>query len=299
VKKKFFAFFLVVVILLGIISTEVFAFSPRTTAPDYQTYASGNPYPFLIGNCTWYAWARAREILGYTPSTFNGNAGAWYSNNINRGLFSYGQQPSVGAIACWDNWDNNTGHVAVVESVSENQIVVSESGYNNFYFQTRTINLNNIGGDLRFLGYIYVSPYKPLSPPTGAWISANKSLGAINESITFTCGSNGATGYTIGIDRDGTRVLTQSISTSFTTSFSTKGSYTAYITAWNGVGMVDSSTINFRIYDDSPINGWFSADKTFITVGETVTFKYGIENATYMHFHLDPIESYTNILGTT
>lgn len=79
---------------------------------------------YCVGNCTWYAYGRASEILG---TTFNANfrygAAKWWDINKNGNYYPYGSTPKVGAIACYDN------HVAIVEKVVNGQPYVSESGW--------------------------------------------------------------------------------------------------------------------------------------------------------------------------
>ena len=110
-------------------------------------------------NCTCYAYGRAWELLGSKPKVSTGNAGQWYNYNKNHGYYTYGSTPKLGAIACWDRYDSNKGHVAVVEQINSNgTILISESHYKGVNFQTRTINSNssNYLTSYRFLGYIYI-----------------------------------------------------------------------------------------------------------------------------------------------
>ena len=155
-------------------------FSPRTEKPDYYSYpysqSSGNPFelnPLTGGNCTYYAWGRAYEILGYplpnnrvnsNPNgwgSFRSNAKYFWSDNKelydeNRGGFPYGSEPAVGAIAVWDGSLTNgwCGHVAVVEEVNGNEVVTSNSGWSYRDFYMDYDNANSMGGN--FLGYIYL-----------------------------------------------------------------------------------------------------------------------------------------------
>ena len=155
-------------------------FSPRTEKPDYYSYpssqSSGNPFelnPLTGGNCTYYAWGRAYEILGYPlPNnrvnsnphgwgSFHSNAKYFWSDNKElydegRGGFAYGSEPAVGAIAVWDGSITNgwCGHVAVVEEVNGNEVVTSNSGWSYRDFYMDYDNANSMGGN--FLGYIYL-----------------------------------------------------------------------------------------------------------------------------------------------
>ena len=76
-------------------------------------------------NCTAYAFGRAYEILGTEPNLSHGNAQDWYGYNQATGAYSYGSTPQVGAIACWSY--NGGGHVAVVESIDNGVVTLSNS----------------------------------------------------------------------------------------------------------------------------------------------------------------------------
>jgi surface antigen len=90
------------------------------TAPQLTRFAfSGNGYSY--GYCTYYVASR-RAV----PSNW-GNANAWYYNAQASG-FSVGSVPVAGAIA-WTG-AGYYGHVAFVESVNGNSVVVSEMNYN-------------------------------------------------------------------------------------------------------------------------------------------------------------------------
>lgn len=147
-------------------------FSPRTTAPNKNNsyYYSSNPFcqaGYPMPNCTAYAYGRAWEILGSKPRLSTGNAGEWWNYNIKNGCYNYGKTPKLGAIACWDNYDSYHGHVAVVENISGNSVLISESHYNGTNFDTKIINANssNYLTSKRFLGYIYIDDFTPLQDP--------------------------------------------------------------------------------------------------------------------------------------
>ncbi len=119
--------------------------------------------PFSVGQCTWYAYKRWSELLGYEPAFISGNAGGWYDNASAAG-FSTGATPIVGAMACWNNgFGNDTGHVAIVETVNSDSIVVSEynwnieKGYSVNTIPFSSINRSSVSKPNRHLkGYIYL-----------------------------------------------------------------------------------------------------------------------------------------------
>ena len=126
------------------VSIMAASFTPRLTAPskDSKYYYSDNPFyksGYGMPNCTAYAYGRAYELLGKKPKLSTGNAGKWYNYNKSNGYYSYGKTPKLGAVACWDKGDSNQGHVAVVEKISGDNVVISESHYQGVNFDTRTI----------------------------------------------------------------------------------------------------------------------------------------------------------------
>lgn len=162
--------FLIVAIYCCCLFAEA-AFIPRTSAPslkdDYYNKPS-NPYSNHngIGNCAWYAFGRAHEILGYAP-TFSGNASLWWNDRDS--YAGFGDEPRVGAIAVWDGIGASaSGHVAVVEAVEGDQVTISESSYNGVsytgtYWGSRTYSeeylrsgLSYRGCPLYLIGYIYL-----------------------------------------------------------------------------------------------------------------------------------------------
>ena len=126
----------------------------------FKVYASN---PFSTGQCTWWAYERWTQLLGYEPQYIKGNAGGWYDNCVQAG-FSRGSEPRVGAIACWNNgFGDDTGHVAIVEAVTSEYISVSEynwsvsKGYSTANISFSNINRSSSSKPNRHLkGYIYL-----------------------------------------------------------------------------------------------------------------------------------------------
>lgn len=81
-----------------------------------QTFAN----TYVYGQCTWYVAGR-RSV----PSNW-GNANTWYARAQAAG-WSTGSVPAVGAIAT--TTAGAYGHVALVEAVSGDSVVVSEMNY--------------------------------------------------------------------------------------------------------------------------------------------------------------------------
>lgn len=101
-------------------------------APDFKYYKGimddGKTGGYVWGNCTWWAYSRASEVLGEPLNpNLRGNAGDWWDCNKKGKYYPYGSTPKAGAIVVYKT------HVAFVEKVSGSQIYVSESGW-----QTKT-----------------------------------------------------------------------------------------------------------------------------------------------------------------
>lgn len=154
--------------LFGYSGFRSVGYVPRTTNPGTggRFYGYDNPFPEPGWNCTWYAFGRAYEILGYKPN-FYGNARDWWGNNQRTKTFPTGSEPRPGAIACW--WGNSAyiyGHVAVVEKVENGVVYTSSSSYgtagkgSRWSYSFRYDIMENVPG---FQGYIYL--YNQPTPP--------------------------------------------------------------------------------------------------------------------------------------
>lgn len=118
----------------------------------YAPASTNPPDPKLgdaLGNCTWYAHGRLRE-LGYNTTQLNrlsGDASEWDSMARANGI-PVDNSPSVGSIAQTDKGAKGKGHVAVVESKNnDGTITVTESSYStsssstwNFLWRHRTVS---------------------------------------------------------------------------------------------------------------------------------------------------------------
>lgn len=132
-------------------------------APEYRYYYSTeNPYNTFgceMPNCTAYAWGRIFEIKGEAPELSRNMAGRWYGENRDSHAYSYGCEARPGSVKCFDRHDNVTGHVSVVESVSEdgNTLLISESQYGGALFKSyeEMSDATWESRGYRLLGYIY------------------------------------------------------------------------------------------------------------------------------------------------
>lgn len=171
---------------------------------EYRYYYSTDNVFVAIGygmpNCTAYAWGRTYELSGIIPDLSTGNAGRWYTENIAKGVYAYGSEPKLGAIGCYDRYNNIDGHVTVVEGISpdRSEITVSESQYGavNFITYTYKSDSSNHMSKYRFLGYIYPDDqsgkfygdaYKISSASNGFYITYSENLSAsLNTALNNT-----------------------------------------------------------------------------------------------------------------
>lgn len=139
---------------------------PRLNAPNADNlyyYSQDNIFyasDYGMPNCTCYAWGRAYEITGERPRLSPYDACTWYDYNVANGIYDYGEIPEEGAIACWAYANGGSGHVAVVEEVNEDSVLLSNSAYNGteFYMDTVPVDNPSQGRDgWIFQGYIYVN----------------------------------------------------------------------------------------------------------------------------------------------
>lgn len=147
-------------------------------APDFKYYDKimddGKTGGYVWGNCTWWAYSRASEVLGEPLNpNLRGNAGQWWDCNKNGGFYPYGSEPKAGAIVVYAT------HVAFVEQIVNGQVYVSESGW-----QTKTEPMSTYD-DIYFhygipwhnretpKGYIYVTDKAPVNTISSTPVNYN------------------------------------------------------------------------------------------------------------------------------
>ena len=186
-------------------------FSRRTTAPEYGNiyYYNGayNPFAYnqnLIGECTWYVWGRAYEILGQRPNISRGHAKDFYAYNLNSGAYPYGNEPKLGAIACFapNNHAYWTGHVAIVEAVGgDGSVILSEYNFVSVHAFSANRYLNPTEARTWVQGYIYLRPDDPVIPD-----HIPGPVGGSDDDIAdgdYTIRSDVAEGRSLGWEGDG------------------------------------------------------------------------------------------------
>lgn len=129
-----------------------------------------------------------------------------------------------------------------------------------------------------------------VTPPSISICEVNKNSFALGETAVFTASSDCATGYTIGIDKDGSRIITQDLNgNTFSFTPSEVGSYSAYVTAWNSAGIKDSSSVSFVVYGSSPSSPVLSIlnGKNLFAKDETVEFSASADGSTGFTIGID------------
>lgn len=284
--KKSLSLLLSLVMILSVFTVLPVQFAAEDidmadTGANVEVAETGNPYPTrqdteyispgVYGDgyyeipCTWFAWQQAYERKGISLPDW-GNAVNWWQGAKNAG-YSTGSTPQPDSIAVWSG--DYFGHVAYVTSVSGgNTFTVNEGGRTDLdqsdshgikYGYTIT---NAVGASRPYdtgktlLGFIYLVG-EPL--PSNSWIKASHSQIPTGGSVTFTFGADNATGYTIGINKDGTRIITEGVTSGKTYTFSEEGNYTAYVTCFNSAGYVDSSKVSFTIFEPIILGDSFTA----------------------------------------
>lgn len=145
-------------------------------------------------------------------------------------------------------------HVEIVTKV-ENGTVYCAGGNNG---GTGNYKTNYCAGERKLYATprLYLRPnYSRINPdpPSYSNLQVNKSLIFVGEEITFTASSDTATGFTIGIDNETSRYITQEMPNgSLTLTFNEPGQYGAYVTSYNPYGYCDSSWISFTVA--APVN---------------------------------------------
>lgn len=159
----------------GLLAADATGFSKRVSWPNNDSssdtffWFSNNNVSYKSGyegQCTWYAFGRANEILSTAGSSYKWkhapNAGEWYTSNLNDGENGFKSstdinEPKVGSILVLAG--DGAGHVAIVEHVyDDGDIAISEGN-------VRLNNPNPYG--FRYIEKIspssYVSQFKKYS----------------------------------------------------------------------------------------------------------------------------------------
>ncbi|GHU83475.1 hypothetical protein FACS1894196_3440 [Clostridia bacterium] len=113
---------------------------------------------------------------------------------------------------------------------------------------TATIIAKNAKGSVNSKAVAF-TVFAPTANPTNPAIKADKAQYASGEQVTFTFGATDAATYKVVVEREGVQVLAKDTGTAKTLaqSFVEGGNYTAYVTATNSAGSVNSGKVTFVV----------------------------------------------------
>jgi len=278
---------------------SVSSYSPRLSAPSttnsyyiHTSYGGLNECIHISGgsvlpNCVGYAWGRSYENLGSRPNLSKANAEYWYGTNDG---YSRGKTPCLGAVACWRKGivgddpnisGSDAGHVAVVEQIDGDVVITSESGYGSsrWWKTTRSASNSNFSASSSYIfqGFIYVcgkNSSANTEPPSNAILSINKENFLLGETFTLTCEADSYCEYYMSIiDVDSGQVVDSGgISGTYSNSFQRAGHYTAYVTAYNSQGSINSNWVDFYFFGAPPTVANLSVNKSKLCLGESIEF---------------------------
>lgn len=179
---------------------------------------------------------------------FNGLVSSLYSAVLNAGGYtvSYAEQ---GDLVFYKN--PNTGGLMHVGIMLNNTTAISGNYWLYNYSQVCTHKYTSYYDEYGTkCQAIFVRPnYQSNTPAVnGTWLTVNGSTFIAGSTVTFNLGANNANGYTIGIDKDGTRIITQGVGTNPSFVLNEPGNYSAYVTAGNSVSYQDSARVYFRVF---------------------------------------------------
>ncbi len=213
------------------------------------------------------------QYFGY--GRLGGNAGDYMYNHLPSGSdWYYSDTPIPGSVFV-RNYDNNYypyGHVGLVYAVDgstmytvETNVVSPYDGGSNSSarYRERSVWFAN-----RFINPTFTNP---VPKPSNVWFSASHRALPIGWDITFNFGADNAEHFDIGIDRNGTRIITETVSSGKSYHFTDEGDYSAYVTAYNSSGYVDSNRVSFTVYRANNLGEKFTAAILNTATGVAVT----------------------------
>ena len=299
--KHLLAFVMVVILVITAIpigiSTNAKAATNGHTQADAVAWASSKVGTIVGGSVECVAFVR--EYYSYLGYSVRGD-GRDYESNVmdgwSRTYYYSGYVPQPGDIAVWrtTTYKNGTvntyGHVAIVESANSSKMTILEQGAS-----WGCVTRNSIGygwyGELTCFIRPNFNTVVDTQIPYNMEITANRSVISIGETVTFNYSISGATTKYLGIDHaGGSRYATKEVSSdsgSTTYTFNEPGTYCCIIEGRNSLGYNCSHGVYITVIDTIPTDGKITADRSVISVGETVTFNYSISGATTKYLGID------------
>lgn len=244
------------------------------TTNSSNNYTKYNVWNGKIEGGYRYAWCHAfvswcanqagigTDIVPKTAGTSTGrsffvNQGTYRQSAANGGSYV----PQAGDIIYYGS-GSSPSHVGIVSDCDGSTVYTIEGNYSN-KVGTRAINLSNS----YIIGY-GVPNYKGVNPnpPTWATLSVenNQTVFYSGDTVNFSMASDYATNYTMGVDVNGVRALTQECNGNTSSNIMNDvGEYAVYVTAWNSAGYVDSNVVYFKVIE----RPWYSS-LTPVDLGE-------------------------------
>lgn len=220
------------------------------------------------------------DIIKYAASCDVGKnqfmkQGRWQNSAYQGGSYT----PKRGDIIYYSNGAtlNDSTHVGIVTGCSDGYVYTIEGNYSD-KVKTRTIGLSNN----YIIGYGVPNYSSNVISPTWASLNIinNQTVFQIGETVSFEMNSDYATNYTIGIDYNGSRIITENCSgNTYSNYFTQPGIYSAYVTAYNVSGWVDSNSVSFTI-PEAPTwsNLSIVGNQSVFAMGDMITFEANSEN---------------------
>ena len=161
----------------------------------YFSRKSWGQYAYGTEGCAWFASARAYQITGEDSPIFSGST--WYNTQYTNYGYSRGQTIRAKALVCY------SGHIAVVEAVDGNNVLLSEGGQTYYsdsshgYCVIRYTTVSAVEGS-GFLGYVYLGG-NPDPTPKGHVMSESEGAGRTIPDGDYWIGSKIAEDFFIDI----------------------------------------------------------------------------------------------------
>ena len=272
--KKLLSFLLAITMLFSI-----------TSAIPITAEAASNPYPDIHGNypgnnsnCTWYAWQRTKEKLGVELPAW-GNAKSWYDNAKKAG-YSVSSTAAVNRIVVYGASSvNSYGHVAFVESVSGNNMTITEGGYLGGYNKRTVSKTGNIDAGTKYSAKIigFINPVKGSSTPTvtnpSVTVNSVSDLTANSVRINFTAKNpSKVTIKTVGVQvrKKGTsdwKTKQEAMNASYTNAASVSMWWTVGSGKELNMSLTSGTAYEYRAYVVYNGKNYYSSTSTFTTKG--------------------------------
>lgn len=210
-----------------------------------------------------FVWIPANSIPNFPGSSANLKRGDILLKSGHTELY-IGNNQNIGA---HDNYNGIPGGIGGDKKWSD--------GYKDYRYGADEIDVCKYwnGSWIGVLRYADGQTLPNDSAPTIATLSIDKKEFRIGEAFTFSASSDAVCSYYLSVfDADsGEKVIEGTMDSFYTTSFLRAGHYSAYMSAFNSIGSVDSNWIDFYVFGDRPTNAVLTIDKENILLGDSVT----------------------------